>query len=161
MKYIGLFIIFCSVSFFGLYRAQKEKNVLKSIKSTESIISTIILCIKNEHATIDDIFSYIKHNSNSSTGIFIDNLTPEKLSNAKEIAKECNFSDDETVLSIISDVFGILGRYSADEQIKELEIAREKLKTYYNSVESDIKTKASLFAKSSLLCGILAVILLI
>lgn len=161
MKYIGLFIIFCSVSFFGLYRAQKEKNVLKSITAMESIISKMILCIKNEHATIDDIFSYVKCNSDLSTKNLIDNLSPEKLSNARDIAKECCFSNDETVLSIIFDVFGILGRYSADEQIKEMEFAREKLINYHNSIESDIKIKAKLILKSSLLCGILAVILLI
>ena len=161
MKYIGLFMIFCSVLFIGLNRAQKEKDVLKSIKSTESIVSKMILLIKNEHATTDDILSYIKHNSDLSTRKFIENLSLEKLSHSSKIAKECGFSNDTTVLSVISDVFGILGRYSADEQLKELEIAREKLKTYYNTIESDIKTKASLFAKSSLLCGILAVILLI
>lgn len=161
MKYVGLFIIFCSVSFIGLYRAQNENNVLKSITAMESIISKMILCIKNEHATIDDIFSYVKCNSDLSTKNLIDNLSPEKLSNARDIAKECCFSNDETVLSIISDVFGILGRYRADEQIKEMEFAREKLRNYYNSIESDIKIKAKLMLKSSLLCGILAVILLI
>ncbi len=160
MKIIGIIIVFITVSLLGIFAAQKQLSVLKSIKRTEGFIGKLLLCIKNKHMTIDEMFDFIKKDCDMSTEIFLNNISSKEIQNASSIAKKCGFSEDKTVLSIISEVFSVLGKYSADEQISEIELCRQKLLSLYEKNETDLKIKAKLAINSGFLLGSLAVILL-
>ena len=161
MKAAGILFVFLSFTFAGFYYYIKNISVLKSIKRAEDFLSTVLLCLKDEQMTVSEILLTAKENSDFETDIFLKSIEPYNLKNAAKMAEKCGFSKSKAITEILNKVFSVLGKYSNEEQIKEISFCREKLNNLYKKTEEETKQRAKLSAYSGLLGGFLAVILLL
>ena len=161
MKTIGIILIFLSVFSFGIFFYIKNISVLKSIKRAEEFLGVILLGIKSERMTVSEILLNAEENSDYITKRFLKSIEPKSLNNAVKTAEECGFSRSKKVSEILDSAFSVLGKYSYDDQIKEIGFCREKLLKLYENAEENLKTKAKLAAYSGFFGGILAIIMFI
>ena len=161
MKLTGIIMIMFSCSCMGLLYAQKYNAVLKGITRTENFIKNIILCLQNERMGIPDMLDYRSSFSDDKTGNFISFLYDFKFDNADEIALKCGFCADKTANEILKEAFFVLGKFSAGEQINELEICRNKLSVYREKISEELKDKAKFAVRMGLICGAFFTVILI
>ena len=161
MKTIGIILIFLSVFSFGIFFYIKNISVLKSIKRAEEFLGVILFGIKSERMTVSEILLNAEENADYITKRFLKSIEPKSLKNAVKTAEECGFSRSKKVSEILDSAFSVLGKYSYDDQIKEIGFCREKLIKLYENAEENLKTKAKLAAYSGFFGGILAIIMFI
>lgn len=161
LKALGIILVFLAFVFTGLFFSYKQLLVLKSLKRAELFLYNIILCLQNGHMTVEKILETAGENGDEISKNFVKNISLNKLSEAPKAAKICGFSVITTVYEILEEVFFVLGRYSAEEQIKEITFCREKLQNFYSKNEENIKNKAKLFAYCGFFGGIAAAIIMI
>ena len=161
MKIIGIMMIALACSTSGFVISQKYIEVLKGVQRAEDFIKNIIICIRNERMSIPDIFNYLFSFSDDYTKRFIDILVEFDFKNIDKKAFESGFCNDKTACKILREVFLILGRLSAEEQIKELEFARNKLTVYREKIYDELINKAKFSKKIGVISGVfIAVIML-
>lgn len=83
-----------------------------------------------------------------------------KVLNQEELLKKNNFLSDDEKQTIYL-FFKSLGRYDAENQIKEIEHFKQKFESLSLSAENESKKYSSLYIKLGLMFGILVAILLI
>lgn len=145
---------------FGFYLRRYFLSFLEDIERTERFISVIILGIKSEKNSIIEILKNNSFYNDRKTAEFTDKLKPSKLGNAEKIALECGFCMNKSALSVLSDCFNIIGKYSAEEQTAELEILQNKLLLLYKTSEDEYKSKAKISGLFGILGGIFIAIIL-
>ena len=149
----------CSIS--GCMISQKYIEMLKGIWRTENLIKNIIICIQNERMSVPDIFDYLYSFSDDNTKKLIGILSEFDFNNIDKKALESGFCYDKTSCGILKEAFLILGRLSAEEQIKELEFARSKLSVYREKISDELINKAKFSKKIGVISGVfIAVIML-
>ena len=160
MKLVGIVMIASALSAGGFFAGEKYFSVLKGIDRADKLLGNIILGLQSERMTIEEIFENAVKTGDETTKNFIENLSPQETGNAAKIAYECGFCKNDTANSILSEAFFVLGRYSAEEQVKEIEFCRRKLKNLYEKSEEPFLMKAKLARYSGVLAGIFAAIVL-
>lgn len=161
MKLIGISMIISACSLLGFAVAKEYNSVLNGINRAEKLIKTIIFCLHNEHMSIPEILSYIYSVGDNKTKNFIENIEFSSLGNIEETAIKCGFCKDETANSILREVFSVIGKYSAKEQIAELEFCRNKLNRLYENNAEIIKNKAEFSRRFGILAGIFIAVIFI
>ena len=161
MKLIGLAIIFIAAAYGGFYIGDKYRFVLNGIKRAENLLGTIVFGIQNERVPLSELFNNIASNGDKQTNEFMRNIELRHLDKAQIIAEQCGFCNDKTAIAILSEAFSILGKYSAAEQIKELEYCRNKLRAHYEKIREPFLIKIKLSRYSGIFTGILLSIILI
>ncbi|MBR3610687.1 MAG: stage III sporulation protein AB [Oscillospiraceae bacterium] len=161
MKLIGIVMIISACSFLGFIAAQKYDGMLKDIKRSEMLIRNIIFCLKNEHMSIRDIFDYICESADEKTKNFLEALSPGYFENIGETALNCGFCKNSEALAVLSGAFAVLGKYSAKDQIRELEHCREKLILIYENNCENLKNKAKFSRKAGMITGLFAAVILL
>ncbi len=161
MKLIGIIMAAFSCSCAGFLAAQKYNTVLKGIIRTEKFIKNIILCLQNERMSIPDMLDYISSFSDEKTRLFICNLYGFDFTDIDKMAFECGFSEDETANLMLKEAFFVLGKFSAEEQINELVLCRNKLVNYIEKVSGILENKAKFAKRIGFICGIFIVVILI
>ncbi len=161
MKLVGLVAVLIAAGAAGFYAGDKYLSVLKGIKRTDRLISQIILGLQSEHQTLGEIFENASENGDLSTKNFLQNISVSNLAEGAKIAKKCDFCRDKTAIAILSEAFGILGKYSAEQQIEELNFCRNKLRALYENSEEQILAKAKLSRCFGILAGAFIFIMLI
>ena len=161
LKTLGIIFVFSAFVFCGFYFSRKELAVLKSIKRAEQFLYNIILCVQNEHMTVIDIFKTAEKSGDAATKAFLQNIDINHLEDAPKAAETSGFSANKTVTEVLCEVFFVLGRYSAEEQIKEISFCRKKLLQLYEKNKDVSENKAKLCIYIGFFCGISAVVILI
>lgn len=161
MKLIGIFIIFSACSLTGFMYSQKYKLKIDEIKRAEVFIKTIVFCLKNDHMSTPEIFDCIYSSCDETTKKFVESIRKNCFNNIEETAKECGFCCDKSTIQILNEAFFVFGKYSAEEQIYELEICRNKLKSLYEKNFDSLSTKSKLSLRFGVICGLLFVLILI
>lgn len=150
MKFFGMIFIFSAFVMTGFYAGEKNTSALKDMESAHCFIKNILICLKNEHMTISKIFDFASNYGDDRTKNFIKQY---------KIDKSKNFCSSKEVNDIINEVFFVLGKYSIDDQLREIEFCREKLKNLYDSNIKKQTEKAKLCRRFGILFGFLSVIL--
>ena len=161
MKFFGLILLFSAFSLVGFLKANSYLSSLKDIKRAEFLIKNIGLCIKKENMSVGKIFEICSLECDEKTKIFLDSISPKDFGNVIFFSQKSNFCKDKTANRILQEAFLVLGKYSAAEQLSELEFCRKKLLNLYEKSEDSLKNKAKLFRSLGVLCGMLFVIILI
>ena len=161
MKMLGIFLIVFSCSILGFNFRKYFLCYLEDIIRAEKFISNIIIGIKSEKISLKEIFKNNLFNNDKKMLEFTKRLKPSELYKGKEIAMECGFCKNKQALSILSECFSIIGKYSAEEQISELEILRNKLLLLYKNSESEYKSKAKISGFFGILGGIFIALVLL
>ena len=161
MKTAGLFFIIFSFSATGFYLSSRCLSILEDIKRAEIFIKNIILFLKNENMTVDEIFKNCIEFGDSKTKNFLNEVKKNNFKNIAYLSEKNNFSKNRTVNLILEEIFLILGKYPAEEQIKEFEFSRLKLQDLLKKEEPDLVSKSKLCKNSGILLGFLISILFI
>lgn len=161
MKIIGMVFVFVSISYSGFHISEIYLSVLKDIKRADTLLKNMILGIESENMTLKEIFDLCIKNGDEKTKSFLEKIVPGNYEHASETASSTEFCRNKDVCNILDEVFLILGKYSAMEQIREIEICRNKIKAYYDKNEDKFREKAKLSKYSGILAGFFAVILFI
>lgn len=161
MKTLGMIFLFLSISFFGFYIAEKYISVIKDLKRVELFIKNVLLCLESENMTVDEIFEFIKKSGDKNTNNFLDSISRKDFSQISKKSTDTNFCKNKTANSILEEIFSVLGKYSAKEQIKEISFCRNKIHAYYEKNERSFFEKAKLSRYSGILAAIFSVILFI
>ncbi|MBQ3531800.1 MAG: hypothetical protein IJA05_07780 [Oscillospiraceae bacterium] len=161
MKILGIILLFFSVSSFGFLVSENYVSLLKDVKRVDSFIKNILLGIESENMTINEIFDFTENSCDDKTKNFLSSVIPENFKNISEVAYITNFCKDRTVNSILEEVFFVLGKYSAAEQIREINFCRNKINTYYQKIEAPFLQKIKLLRYSGVLAGMFAAIIFI
>ncbi len=161
MKLLGIIMVLISASGVGFYIGSKYISVLKGIKRAENFIGSIILELKNERLTLSQMFENAAALGDMSTQSFIKNLSFQNLNNISKIALESGFCPDESALAVLNEAFSVLGKYSAADQITELEFCKNKLHSIYEKNEENLLAKAKLSRSFGILSGIFFAIILL
>lgn len=161
MKTAGLFFIIFSFSATGFYLSSRYLSILEDIKRAEIFIKNIILFLKNENMTVDEIFKNCIEFGDSKTKNFLNEVKKNNFKNIAYLSEKNNFSKNRTVNLILEEIFLILGKYPAEEQIKEFEFSRLKLQDLLKKEEPDLVSKSKLCKNSGILLGFLISILFI
>lgn len=160
MKILGIAFVFSATSFAGFFAGERYLSMLKGIKRAESFIANVILGLQSERQTLTEIFESTANSCDEQTKKFIDMLDLKSLGDASKKASEYGFCSEKTANSILSEAFFVLGKYSAAEQIKELEFCRSKLASLYEKSEENFRSKAKLSGYSGVLAGIFLAIIM-
>ncbi|MBQ7874841.1 MAG: hypothetical protein IJ306_06780 [Oscillospiraceae bacterium] len=154
MKLFGITMIFAAAAAAGFLAEEKYLSMLKGIKRAENLMVNFILGLKSERLTLSEIFENAVSSGDEKTKRFIMNIPLQKLEDAPEISEKCGFCNDRTANSILGEAFCMLGKYSADEQISELEFCRNRFRSLYEKNEEPYKMKAKLSRYAGILSGI-------
>ena len=154
MRVLGIAFLFGASIFTGFYIAENRLSILKDYIRIENLLKNIILGIQSENLSITEIFKNIKKHCDNKTACFIENIDFKNFT-------DFELSDDKNANEILKDAFSVLGKYSAKEQIKELEFCRIRINELYLKNEKDIFLKAKLSKYSGVFCGMFFVIILI
>ena len=161
MKFYGLILLFSAFSLVGFLKANSYLSSLKDIKRAEFLIKNIGMCIKKENMSVGKIFEICSLECDEKTKIFLDSISPKDFGNVIFFSQKSNFCKDKTANRILQEAFLVLGKYSAAEQLSELEFCRKKANELYSKSENDLLSKAKIFKYSGILAGIFLVIILI
>ena len=161
MKFIGIFLIFFSFSLFGFSLGNKYLSMLKDMKRAEIFIKNIILFIKNENLTVEEIFENCISCGDKETKKFLSELRDSHDGNISFLAEKSGFSKNKTVNLLLEEVFYVLGKYSSEEQIKEFEFCRSKIKNLFEKEEKDFTDRAKLCRNLGILSGLFVSIMII
>ena len=161
MKLCGILFLFISISSLGFFISEKYISKLKDIQRVDLFIKNVLLGLENENMTINEIFEFIEKSCDDKTKNFLYSSSPENFKKISEIAYTSDFCKDKTVILILDEVFYVLGKYSAAEQIKEINFCRNKVISYSQKKENSFLEKAKLSRCSGVLAGILAAIMFI
>lgn len=161
MKLLGITMIFVAASATGFFAGERYLSVLKEIKRAESLIGSIILGLQSERMTLSEIFENAVFSGDEKTKLFTESLSFQSLDDASKIAEKCGFCKDKATNLILGEAFSVLGKYSAGEQINELEFCRNKLRALYEKSEEPFSMKAKLSRYSGILAGTFFVIILL
>ena len=160
MKLIGIALIFSSATAVGFFISDKYLSMLKGIKRADILLKNIILGLQNERQTLSQIFENASACGDEKTKQFIAIIKIRDLENIGKSASECGFCSNSTANSILSEAFFVLGKYSAEEQIKELSFCRSKLQALFEKSEETLYMKAKLSRYSGVLAGAFFAIIL-
>lgn len=161
MKIAGIILIIISFSYIGYVLGEKQLSVLKEIERTDKILKNIILGLKDKKKTVFEIFDEIKAFSDKETIDFLNSIYKNNGTSIEQKAKETGFCYSSSITSVLEDIFSVLGKYTSDEQISELEFCREKLKNKYSEIKGPAFEKAKLYKYSGILSGIFTAVLFI
>ena len=161
MKVLGLIIIFLSFSFLGFSKANNCVSALADMKRAEFLLKNIIFCLKRENMPINRIFENCALECDKKTKDFLCSVSLKNLSDIEILADKIGFCRNKKVNSVLRDAFSVLGKYSAEHQISEIEFCRKKISNIYEKSEADFLSKAKLFRYSGILAGLFFVILMI
>lgn len=161
MKIIGILFLFISILFFGFYLSEKYISILNDIKRADRLLKNIILGLESENLTVKEIFEFSKKSGDEKTLCFLNSISPKDFCKITKKSVETGFCKDKAVNSYLEEAFFVLGKYTAYEQIREINICRNKINDYYKKEEKTIYEKAKLSGYSGIFAGILAVILFI
>ena len=159
MKLIGIILIFLSVSFVGYEIGNKYISELKGIKRAEILLKNIILCLENENMTLKEIFENELVLFDKKTEEFICELNRHERKNVAQNAIESGFCNNKSAALVLGEAFSVLGRYSSDDQIREISFCRNRLNDILKQNEPIIKSKIKLARISGILAGSLISIL--
>ena len=161
MKILGIFFVLFSVSFAGFEIGNKYLSELSGIKRAEIFLKNIILCLENENMTLTEIFENSVILYDKKTEDFIFELHKYGTSEITEKAVKTGFCSNKSAVSVLEEVFAVLGKYSAEKQIREISFCRNKLNDLYNNNENLFKSKSKLAKISGILTGAFLSIILI
>ena len=161
MKILGLIIIFSIFTFLGFSKAKDSVSALEDMKRAEFLLKNIIFCLKRENMPINRIFENCIIECDGKTKEFLCSVSLKNLNSIDNIANKTGFCVNKKVNGVLSEAFSVLGKYSAEHQISEIEFCRKKINGIYEKSEKDLLSKAKLFRYSGVLAGLFFVILLI
>ncbi len=161
MKFIGICFIVFSFSSIGYLSGNRYISMLKDIKRIENFIKNIILFLKNENMTVNEIFKNCAVFGDEKTKDFLVEIQKNESVNISNISEQTGFCKNKTANLFLQEVFLVLGKYSSEEQIKEFEFCRSKIKNLYEKEEADYISKAKLCRNLGFLSGIFVSIIII
>ena len=161
MKILGLIIIFSIFTFLGFSKAKDSVSALEDMKRAEFLLKNIIFCLKRENMPINRIFENCIIECDGKTKEFLCSVSLKNLNSIDNIANKTGFCVNKKVNGVLSEAFSVLGKYSAEHQISEIEFCRKKINGIYEKSENDFLSKAKLFRYFGVLAGLFFVILLI
>ena len=161
MKYIGIAILFSAFSFLGFSEAKKCILAIESIKRAEFLLKNIVFCLKKERMTVNKIFENCICECDEKTKAFLESFSFRNSQNIDFIAQKSEFCLLPEVNSVLQEAFSVLGKYSAEHQISEIEFCRKKIGNIYEKREKDFLSKAKLFRYSGILSGLFFAVMLI
>ena len=161
MKILGLIIIFTVLTILGFSKAKDCISSLEDMKRAEFLLKNIVFCLKKENMPVNRIFDSCILECDGKTKDFLLSVSLKNLNNIGIISEKTGFCSDKKVNSVLEEVFSVLGKYSAEHQITEIEFCRKKISGIYEKSEKDFLSKAKLFRYSGVLAGLFFVILLI
>lgn len=159
MKTAGLFLLFLSVCSAGFLISNDYILILKEARRTEELLKNFLIGIRSENISLSEIFEKISDSCDSKTKEFIKNLNYKDFQKIDSYILKSGFCKNRTIINILSKAFSILGRYSASEQISEIESCIALVQAFYEKNEDEILSKSKLFKSFGILMGLLAVIL--
>ena len=160
MKLAGILFLFCFISSIGFEIGSGYISLIKDIERVELFLKNIILCLENENMTVGEIFENCYASGDEKTKLFIISVQNNNFEKASKSAFECGFCNNIEVFPILDEVFAVLGKYSAAEQIRELGFCRNKLKNIHHENKKTLCSKARLSRYSGVLAGAFISILL-
>lgn len=158
MKIIGAILILSASLYSGFIMADRFINKLKSMKRAENLLKNVILALRKENMTVSEIFGYASF-YDGNTGVFLEEIIRNRFSDIGKTAKECGFCSDVSVNRIIAEAFSVLGKFSAEEQIKEIEFCRERINGIIEKKEEQLTAKANLCRKAGIISGVFFLII--
>ncbi|MBE6899218.1 MAG: hypothetical protein E7479_00920 [Ruminococcaceae bacterium] len=153
MKFFGIVLIFISVSLIGFEIGNKYLSELGGIKRAEIFLKNIILCLESENLTLTEIFENCKKSGDKKTEDFIFLLFKNGMSDIEQNAAESGFCTNKSALSVLQETFFVLGKYSSENQIREISFCRNRLNDLYAQNEVLLKSKSKLIRISGILAG--------
>lgn len=159
MKIFGAFFILISAFFTGNFIGEIYIKKLDGMKRAEALTKKIILALRKENMTVPEIFD-LAGTDDMKTKIFLNKITENRFSDIEKTSLECGFCTDNNTNLLLSDVFSVLGKYSADEQIKELEFCRERISEIIRKSEEPFKSKAKLYKQAGIIFGFFILIII-
>ena len=161
MKILGLAIIFSVFTFLGFSKAKDCVSALEDIKRVEFLLKNIVFCLKRENMPVNRIFGNCILDCDEKTKKFLYSVSLKNLNAIDIIAIKTEFCKNKKANCVLSEAFSVLGKYSAEHQIAEIEFCRKKINGIYEKNENDFLSKAKLFRYFGVLAGLFFVILLI
>ena len=161
MKILGLIIIFSVFTFLGFSKAKDSVSALEDMKRAEFLLKNIVFCLKKENMPINRIFENCIIECDGKTKEFLCSVSLKNLNSIDLIAKKTGFCENKKVNCVLSEAFSVLGKYSAEHQISEIEFCRKKINGIYEKSENDFLSKSKLFRYFGVLAGLFFVILLL
>ena len=161
MKALGIVILFTAFSFFGFIKAQNCISALEDIKRAEFLLKNIVFCLKKENMTVNKIFENCILECDEKTKIFLKSVSFENFQNIGALAAESGFCSFPEVNFVLYEAFSVLGKYSAEHQISEIEFCRKRIGNIYEKNEKSFLSKAKLFRYFGVLAGLFFAVLLI
>ncbi|MBR3962908.1 MAG: stage III sporulation protein AB [Oscillospiraceae bacterium] len=161
MKIFGLALLFSAFLYSGFFIGSRYISALKEIERSGNLLKNIIFCLKKENMTVSKIFETCSLESDGETKNFILSLSPKNFDNIEILSAKTNFCKVKSANRILQEAFSVLGKYSADEQLSEIEFCRKKLINLYEKSEEPFKSKAKLFRYFGILAGAFFVIIFI
>ncbi len=153
MKLIGIILIFLSVSFVGFEIGSKYISELKGIKRAEILLKNIILCIESENMTLKEIFENDIVLYDKNTEEFIFELNRYERKKVAQKAIESGFCNNKSAVLVLEEAFSVLGKFSSEDQIREIGFCRNRLNDIYKQNEPIIKSRIKLARISGILAG--------
>lgn len=160
MKLLGGIMIFSAIAFSGFYSGEIYRKRLLSIAKAENLIKKIVLLLKKENMALPEMFSILSA-EDEITGDFLKKAEENRFCRIGEAAEESGFCKIDSVNSVLAEAFSVLGKYSADEQISEIEISRKKINDIYEKSKEPLLKKAGLIKKCGVLLGAFVLILIL
>lgn len=161
MKLAGLIFLFCSASLCGFFTGNRYINMLKDISRAENLLKNIVLCLKKEKMTVYEILENCSLLCDSKTKMFLSKLSPKTFYDADFLSNENKFCSEKNVNYILKEAFSVIGRYSAEDQISEIEFCRKKLNEIYLKNENEFRSKSKLSRSFGVLAGAFLIIIFI
>jgi len=161
MKLLGIILIFFSFACGGIISGNRYILFLEEIKRAEMLLKNIIFCLKKERMTVLEILDKCSVLCDEKTKDFLFGITPKNFPEIGKLAEKRNFCSEKNANYILQEAFSVLGKYSAEDQISELEFCRKKLENLYLKNEENFISKARLLKNSGFLAGAFFVIILV
>ena len=157
MKIIGLFIIFFSSVFLGLYSSYMDKCSLFFMSEILRFIEHTKEQIKHFNAPLNEIYNSFNC-KDKTMKLFLENISNNGLTQAVESSRK---SLPYEYHSTLNEFALKLGKTNRDDQVKLCDYCCKQLEKVFNEEKEKLKTNSKLKITLSIYIGLLLIILLL
>ena len=166
VKYIMLFLVFCSTSLIGKYLSQKYVYRLEELPEIKNTLNIIKTKIKFTYEPLPDIFKQIAKSSKKNISNIFKNAQKNIQTMSAEIAwnkavEETQNNLKEEDKETLKMMAKMLGQTDVDGQISQIEITEKFLETQIRQAIEEKQKNEKLYTKLGTTIGLAIVIILI